>query len=98
MTHPFDLLARTLRREAPLRMLLYAGTNKVHCWLKTGDRRHEFNRIFLQDADPWDYAASPCERRKDARTLEAILHRRARAQSVLEVGCSMFTAMLAGRA
>ena len=98
MTRVFNLLARTLRREAPPRMPLYAAMNKLHCWLKTGNRRYECNRLFLQDADPWDYAASPCERRKDARTLEAILHRRARAQSVLDVGCSMFTAMLAGRA
>jgi SAM-dependent methyltransferase len=98
MTHAFNLLARTLRRETPPRMLLYAVMNKIHCWLRTGNRRYEFNRIFLQDADPWDYVASPYERRKYARTLEAVLRGRAGAESVLEVGCSngVFTAMLAG--
>jgi hypothetical protein len=35
MTHAFNLLARTLRRETPPRMLLYAAMNKLHCWLKT---------------------------------------------------------------
>ena len=59
MTRVFNLLARTLRRETPPRMLLYAAMNKLHCWLKTGNRRYEFNRIFLQDADPRDYAAGP---------------------------------------
>ena len=51
MTRAFNLLARTLRREAPPRMLLYAVMNKLRFWLRTGNRRYEFNRIFLQDAE-----------------------------------------------
>jgi 2-polyprenyl-3-methyl-5-hydroxy-6-metoxy-1,4-benzoquinol methylase len=99
MIRAFDLLRRTLAGEVPPRMLLYAVMNKAHCWLKTGNRSYEFNRIFLQDANPWRYQSSPYERRKYERTMERVLRRRAASGSALEVGCSngVFTAMLADR-
>jgi cyclopropane fatty-acyl-phospholipid synthase-like methyltransferase len=98
MTHAFDLLVKTLNLKAPPRVLYFAVMNKLHCWLKTGNRKYEFERLYLENADPFDYRFSAYERRKYEKTLETILKWRCGGESALEIGCSIgvFTQMLAG--
>ena len=55
---------------------------------KTGtlDRAY-FECLYRADSDPWDFASSPYERAKYARTLHAL--GKERAADALEVGCSI---------
>lgn len=57
----------------------------------------EFERMYAQDADPWDYETSAYEQGKYAATLAALP--RVRYRSALEIGCSIgvLTTQLAGR-
>ena len=66
-------------------------------WLKTGDNRFEFERLYLEKSDPWEMRSSPYEQKKYRRTLDNILEQRRSPERILEVGCSVgsFTAMLA---
>jgi predicted TPR repeat methyltransferase len=56
-----------------------------------------FERLYSGNADPWDFATSPYEKRKYAATLEALP--RARYRRGLELGCSIgvLTGLLAQR-
>ena len=57
----------------------------------------DFERVYVQQVDPWDYETSAYEQGKYAATLAALP--RARYRSALEIGCSIgvLTARLAGR-
>ncbi len=61
------------------------------------DRRFEFETLYAENPDPWDYLTSGYEERKYRRTLEAALRLRPHARSALEIGCSIgvFTRVLA---
>jgi len=98
MTHAFDLLTKIVTAKVPPRTLGIAILNKLHCWLRTGNRKYEWERLYLENADPFEYQSSAYERRKYERTLETILNWRCGAESALELGCSIgvFTQMLAG--
>ncbi len=60
-------------------------------------RRFEFEKLYAEKPDPWDYLTSGYEDRKYRRTLEAALRLMPQARSVLEIGCSIgvFTRVLA---
>ncbi|HEX5280737.1 MAG TPA: SAM-dependent methyltransferase [Micropepsaceae bacterium] len=81
----------------PPRALRYALLNQVKRWFKTGDKRFEFERLYLENPDPWDLRSCAYEREKYRRTLDKIVEQGRSAERVLEVGCSVgsFTAMLA---
>jgi 2-polyprenyl-3-methyl-5-hydroxy-6-metoxy-1,4-benzoquinol methylase len=97
MTHAFELLFKALVLRVPPRIFYFAVMNKLHCWAKTGNRRYEFERIYLENSDPWDYRSSAYEHAKYHKTLETILKYGRSDESALEVGCSIgvFTQMLA---
>jgi 2-polyprenyl-3-methyl-5-hydroxy-6-metoxy-1,4-benzoquinol methylase len=63
---------------------------------QTGDRRSEFERLYLVEEDPWRYRTSEEEHAKYQRTLSKLLQWAPGRENCLEVGCSIgvFTAQL----
>jgi SAM-dependent methyltransferase len=98
MTTAFELIAKTLSGRVPPRVLVWGFLNTLNRSLKTGNRRFEFERLYLEHPDPWNYLTSAYERQKYERVLAAALESRAGTRCALEVGCSLgvFSGMLAG--
>ncbi len=90
------MLGKVLAGKLPGRTLPYALRNKIDIWLRTGSKRFEFERLYLESSDPWNFHGSSYEREKYQRVLAAILQHRSGTQAVLELGCSIgiFTKML----
>lgn len=80
-------------------VIWYAIANRYHMLFKTGNRQHEFDKLYSIDSDPWDYRGSLYEREKYARTMDAVESMGGSAGCVLEVGASVgeFTKLLAQR-
>lgn len=99
MIRGFDLIAKVLTLRAPPVLLVYAVRNKLDRMLKTGNRRFEFERRYLEFPDPWNYHSSPYEHAKYEHTLARALEHAPSAGRALEIGCSIgvFTRMLAQR-
>lgn len=97
MTTAFSLIRKVLSRDVPPRAVLWGFLNTLNRNLRTGNRRFEFERLYLENNDPWNYKTSEYERNKYQRTLDAILKWRRGNQTVLEIGCSVgaFSRMLA---
>lgn len=72
--------------------------NTVNRWLGTGDRRFEFERLYTEHTDPWNYRTSSYEHAKYDHTLSSILEHRQASAAALEIGCSIgqFSRCLAG--
>jgi 2-polyprenyl-3-methyl-5-hydroxy-6-metoxy-1,4-benzoquinol methylase len=83
------LFAKVVLRRLPAKVLLYELLNRLNRWLDTGNRRFEFERLYLEHTDPWNFRDSPYERRKYAHTLIKLLECRSRSDRALEVGCSI---------
>jgi 2-polyprenyl-3-methyl-5-hydroxy-6-metoxy-1,4-benzoquinol methylase len=98
MTTAFGLIAKTLSGQVPPRVLLWGLLNTFNRSLRTGNRRFEFERLYLESPDPWNYRSSLYERQKYERVLACALKWRSASKSALEVGCSIgvFSRMLAG--
>ena len=99
MRRAISLLAKVATRKVPPVLLVYAVRNKLDRLLKTGNRRYEFERRYLEYPDPWGYHSSPYEHQKYALTLERALEHAPSTDATLEVGCSVgvFTKIVAGR-
>src|SRR6267142_4060167 len=97
MTTAFKLIAKTLSFKVPPRVLVWGFLNTVNRSLGTGNRRFEFERLYLENPDPWDYHSSAYECQKYERVLACALKWRNASESALEVGCSVgvFSGMLA---
>ncbi len=97
MTTAFKLIVKTLSGKVPPRVLVWGLLNTVNRSLGTGNRRYEFERLYLESPDPWNYHSSAYERRKYERVLACALQCRSAGESALEVGCSVgvFSRMLA---
>jgi 2-polyprenyl-3-methyl-5-hydroxy-6-metoxy-1,4-benzoquinol methylase len=97
MTTAFELIAKTLSGRVPPRVLVWGFLNTLNRSLRTGNRRFEFERLYLEHPDPWSYLTSAYERRKYERVLACALKWRAGDKRALEVGCSVgvFSGMLA---
>lgn len=97
MTTAFKLIAKAVSLQVPPRILFFGLMNKLNYLLKTGNRRFEFERLYLEEFDPWRYHTSSYEREKYALTLSRILELRRGSGVALEVGCSLgvFSDMLA---
>src|SRR5258708_5079033 len=95
----FRLILAVLSLRKPPRILIYALRNKFDRWFKTGNRRFEFERRYLEYQDAWNYRSSSYEQHKHERTLTTLVTACNAASNVLEVGCSIgvFTKMLASR-
>ena len=98
MTTAFKLIAKTLSGQVPPRVLVWGLLNTLNRSFGTGNRRFEFERLYLENPDPWNYRLSPYERQKYERVLACALKWRRASESALEVGCSVgvFSRMLAG--
>jgi cyclopropane fatty-acyl-phospholipid synthase-like methyltransferase len=98
MTTAFKLIAKTLSGHVPPRVLVWGLLNTLNRYLGTGNRRFEFERLYLENPDPWNYRLSPYERQKYERVLTCALKWRSASEGALEVGCSVgvFSGMLAG--
>jgi 2-polyprenyl-3-methyl-5-hydroxy-6-metoxy-1,4-benzoquinol methylase len=99
MTTAFKLIAKTLSGQVSPRVLVWGFLNTVNRSLGTGNRRFEFERLYLESPDPWNYQSSAYERRKYEHVLACALQWRSGNESVLEVGCSVgvFSRMLTER-
>lgn len=99
MTTAFKLIAKTLSFKVPPRVLMWGLLNTINRSLGTGNRRFEFERLYLESPDPWNYHASEYEHQKYKRVLACALKWRKGFANALEVGCSVgvFSGMLAGR-
>ena len=97
LTSALRLLAKTVAFQVPPKILVFGLLNKVNYWKRTGNRRFEFERLYLENPDPWDYHSSSYERQKYERVLACTLNLRSASKSALEVGCSVgvFSKMLA---
>jgi 2-polyprenyl-3-methyl-5-hydroxy-6-metoxy-1,4-benzoquinol methylase len=96
MTTAFKLIAKTLSGQVPPRVLVWGLLNTLNRSFGTGNRRFEFERLYLESPDPWNYHSSSYERRKYERVLACALKWRSAGESALEVGCSVgvFSRML----
>lgn len=97
MTTAFKLIGKALSGKVPPRVLVWGLLNTVNRSLGTGNRRFEFERLYLESPDPWNYQSSAYERRKYEYVLACALKWRNAGESALEVGCSVgvFSRMLA---
>ena len=97
MLEKFRLIAKVLSFQVPPKILVWGLLNTLNRSLRTGNRRFEFERLYLENPDPWNYRSSPYERQKYARTLACALKWRKGSESAVEVGCSLgiFSQMLA---
>jgi SAM-dependent methyltransferase len=90
------LLAKVASGKAPVRTVYYAVVQKLSPSF-VARRRFEFEKLYAQDGDPWDYASRPYEQKKYRDTLDVVLANCHATASALEVGCSIgvFTRMMA---
>jgi 2-polyprenyl-3-methyl-5-hydroxy-6-metoxy-1,4-benzoquinol methylase len=97
MTHAFVLIRKVVSRQVPSRALVWALLNKLNWKIGTGNRRYEFENLYLEHPDPWNYKTSDYEHEKYRSTLECVLKWRRATEIALEVGCSIgiFSKMLA---
>jgi 2-polyprenyl-3-methyl-5-hydroxy-6-metoxy-1,4-benzoquinol methylase len=98
MLRRFRLIAKALSFQVPPKVLIWGLLNTLNRSFRTGNRRFEFERLYLENPDPWNYRSSPYEHKKYERTLACALDWRNASESALEVGCSVgvFSRMLAG--
>jgi 2-polyprenyl-3-methyl-5-hydroxy-6-metoxy-1,4-benzoquinol methylase len=89
MTLAFRLVAKALSLQVPPRALIWGLMNKLNYVFRTGNRRFEFERLYLESPDPWDYHSSTYERDKYEHILDCVLKWRGASESVLEIGCSV---------
>lgn len=87
------LLSASVRR---LKIAVLGVGNLFDRLFQTGDRRSEFERLYLVEEDPWRYRSSEEEHAKYKRTLTKLLQWAPGRENCLEVGCSIgvFTAQL----
>ena len=99
MKSALSLISKVLAGKLPGQALTYSIRNKLEIWLRTGSKRFEFERLYLENSDPWDFLRSSYEQGKYQRILARILQHRQGTQAVLEIGCSIgiFTKMLSAQ-
>lgn len=92
-----NLIVKVISLQVPPTVLIYAAMNRLQLLMKTGNRRFEFERGYLERPDPWNYHSSLYEREKYERTLARAIEWRTASKSALEIGCSVgvFSRMLA---
>jgi 2-polyprenyl-3-methyl-5-hydroxy-6-metoxy-1,4-benzoquinol methylase len=90
------LIGQVVAGRLPRQALSYSMLNKLNSWLRTGSKRYEFERLYLENPDPWDFVGSSYEQQKYERIRARILQYRRGSQAALEIGCSIgiFTKML----
>lgn len=76
---------------------MFGSLNKFNYLARTGNRQFEFERLYLDNQDPWNYFSSTYEAKKYRHSLDRILNWRRGHEFALEIGCSVgvFSGMLA---
>ena len=94
MSNAFDAITNSITRE--FKRLRFAVLGRVHYLLRTGNMKFTFDRMYLENRDPWNYRYSKYERDKYDGTLGCALAWRNGQVGALELGCSIgvFTAMI----
>ena len=97
MRNALKLAAKVATLRVPPRALLWVVLNKVHEILRTGNTRFAFERLYVENRDPWDYQESAYEQAKYRRALACLLNWCKQSDSALEIGCSIgvFSKLLA---
>jgi 2-polyprenyl-3-methyl-5-hydroxy-6-metoxy-1,4-benzoquinol methylase len=97
MIHALQLAGKVVLRKLPSRALWWGIANKFNYFLRTGNRRYEFELLYLEHPDPWNYRCNPDEHSKYNHALACVLKWRKASGCVLEIGCSIgvFSKMLA---
>src|SRR6516164_5100154 len=97
MKSAFNLIGRALAGKLPARVISWGLLNMLNRSFRTGNKRFEFERLHLENPDPWQYYSSAYERQKYERTLACTIKWRSASGSALEIGCSVgaFSQMLA---
>ena len=83
------LIVKVLSFQIPPKILIWGFLNTLNRSFTTGNRRFEFERLYLENPDPWNYRSSTYELKKYKRTLDCALALRVGCGSALEVGCSV---------
>jgi cyclopropane fatty-acyl-phospholipid synthase-like methyltransferase len=86
MIQALKLIANLMQGRAPLRALFYEAANKYHRVAKSGNHRFEFERLYIDGGDPWNYQSDSYELQKYTRTLNSAKTARTNA---LELGSSV---------
>jgi hypothetical protein len=60
----FPLISNVVRGKLPIRASWYGVLNIFHTAVGTGYRRYEFERLYLDHGDIWDYQTRPEEQLK----------------------------------
>lgn len=89
MTSAFELLGKALTGRIPMRALCYGFLNKLNYVAQTGNRRFEFERLYLERPDPWSYRSSRYEIEKYEQVLACVRDWRTAQRRLLEIGCSI---------
>jgi SAM-dependent methyltransferase len=89
MKSAFPLLIKVIRGRVHPRVIFHGLRNTLSRTFRPGRRRFEFERLFLEHGDIWEYATSPYEQKKYAETLRLILRFAPRRESILELGCAV---------
>lgn len=91
------LLADVRRDPVQAKAWLYGMLDGLQKRLDPTQQRFEFEKLYTLKPDPWRYRSSAYETLKYQRTLQAALRLRPRAETALEIACSIgvFTRMLA---
>src|SRR5262249_2966819 len=92
-----ELAGKVLLHRVPPRALWWRIANKFTHMLQAENRRYEFELLYIDNPDPWNYLCSPYERGKYDHALARTLKWRKASDCVLEIGCSIgvFSKMLA---
>jgi SAM-dependent methyltransferase len=93
----FKLIADVATLRVPPRVLGYGAYNLFNRWVRTGNRRYEFERLYAEHGDVWNCSTSEYERAKYANTLALALELCPETNRALEVGCGtgVFSGLLA---
>ena len=86
MSNAFDAITNSITRE--FKRLRFAVLGKVHYLLRTGNMKFSFDRMYLENRDPWNYRYSKYERDKYDGTLGCALAWRNGQVGALELGRS----------
>lgn len=93
----FKLISDVATRRAPPKLLAYGTLNFLNRWFRTGNRRFEFERLYAEHGDIWNFSTSEYEHTKYAKTLDLALKHCPKLDRALEVGCGtgVFSGLLA---
>jgi 2-polyprenyl-3-methyl-5-hydroxy-6-metoxy-1,4-benzoquinol methylase len=89
ISNKLSVLWKVAGGSVPPRVLLYAALGLFNKVFRTGNRRFEFEWLYLEHGDVWSYRTRPEERIKYDSILEMALRYRRKRNTVLDTACSV---------